>query len=84
MAALDKQEIKTRVIAVVTDKLSLDPTTISDSSTLQNLGADSLDMVEIIMQLEETFDVSIDDEKAEKLETLSDVVEYIYLLLGEK
>lgn len=82
--AIEKQEIRSRVIAVVAEKLSLDAAAISDASTLQNLGADSLDMVEIIMQLEETFDVSIDDEKAERLETLSDVVNYIHQLLSEK
>lgn len=79
---MDKQEIRARVVAIVAEKLSQDPTTITDASTLQNLGADSLDMVEIIMQLEESFDVSIDDEKAEHLQTLSDVVNYIQELLN--
>ena len=46
-------------------------------STLQDLGADSLDMVEIIMKLEEQFGIEINDEDAEKLHNISDVVDYV-------
>lgn len=76
----DKQDTNKRVIALVAEKLSRDPATITPSSTLQDLGADSLDMVEIIMKLEEEFGITIDDEKAEQLEHLSEVVDYIHQL----
>jgi acyl carrier protein len=48
-----------------------------ESSFIDDLGADSLDIVELLMALEEEFDIEIPDEEAEKLSTVSDVVEYI-------
>lgn len=75
--AIDIQDTKKRVIHIVADKLSIDPSTITETATLQDLGADSLDMVEIIMKLEDEFDISIDDEKAEAFENLGDVITYV-------
>ena len=48
-----------------------------ESSFIDDLGADSLDIVELLMALEEEFDIEIPDEEAEKLSTVSDVVDYI-------
>ena len=48
-----------------------------ESSFIDDLGADSLDIVELLMALEEEFDIEIPDEEAEKLVTVGDVVEYI-------
>jgi len=48
-----------------------------DASILNDLGADSLDVVELIMSLEEAFDIEVSDEKAQSLKTVRDVIEYI-------
>jgi acyl carrier protein len=72
------QETAERIRAIVAEKLTIDPATIKPHATLQDLGADSLDMVEIIMQLEEDFGIQINDEEAEKLHTMQDVIEYVH------
>ncbi|MCX7883548.1 MAG: acyl carrier protein [Caloramator sp.] len=62
----------------ISDILGVDSDDISmDSSFIDDLGADSLDIVELIMALEEEFDIEIPDEDAEKIQTVGDVVEYI-------
>lgn len=67
-----------RVKEIIADKLSLDADEIAmESSFVDDLGADSLDIVELIMALEDEFDMEIPDEEAEKISTVSDVVEYI-------
>jgi acyl carrier protein len=76
--AADKKETAQRISAIVAEKLTIDPATITPNSTLQDLGADSLDMVEIIMQLEEEFGIQINDEEAEKLHTMNDVIDYVH------
>ncbi len=78
--AHDMQDTKKRVVEIVAEKLSIDPSGITETVTLQDLGADSLDMVEIIMKLEEEFDISIDDEKAESFDNLGQVIAYIHSL----
>lgn len=67
-----------RVKEIIADKLSLDADEITmESSFIDDLGADSLDIVELIMALEDEFDMEIPDEEAEKITTVSSVVEYI-------
>ncbi|WP_138206690.1 acyl carrier protein [Haloimpatiens lingqiaonensis] len=67
-----------RVKKIIADQLSLDEEEVRiDSSFIDDLGADSLDIVELIMALEEEFDIEIPDESAEKVSTVGDVVEYI-------
>lgn len=67
-----------RVKKIIADQLSLDEEEIGmDSSFIDDLGADSLDIVELIMALEEEFDIEIPDEDAEKVSIVGDVVEYI-------
>lgn len=67
-----------RVKEIIADKLSLDADEITmESSFVDDLGADSLDIVELIMALEDEFDMEIPDEEAEKITTVSNVVEYI-------
>ena len=62
----------------VADQLSIDPEDVTmESSFIDDLGADSLDIVELLMALEEEFDIEIPDEEAEKLITVGDVVDYI-------
>ncbi|WP_041643871.1 acyl carrier protein [Mahella australiensis] len=63
---------------VIVDQLGVEPDEVKlESSFIDDLGADSLDIVELIMALEEEFDMEIPDEEAENLTTVNDVVEYI-------
>jgi acyl carrier protein len=67
-----------KVKSIIADKLSVDADEITmESSFIDDLGADSLDLVELIMALEDEFDMEIPDEDAEKVSTVGDVVEYI-------
>jgi acyl carrier protein len=71
-------DIFAKVQTVVADKLDVDAAKItSEASFTNDLGADSLDVVELVMALEEEFDVEIPDEEAEKLQTVQSVVDYI-------
>lgn len=67
-----------RVKKIIADQLGLDANEIKmESSFVDDLGADSLDIVELIMALEEEFDIEFPDEDAEKVKTVGDVVAYI-------
>jgi acyl carrier protein len=62
----------------VAEQLGIDAEEVSmESSFIDDLGADSLDIVELLMALEEEFDIEIPDEEAEKLSSVGDIVEYI-------
>jgi acyl carrier protein len=67
-----------KIRATIASQLSIDEEEIKmESSFMNNLGADSLDIVELIMALEEEYDIEIPDEDVEKIVTVGDVVEYI-------
>lgn len=66
-----------KVYEAIAQKLHIDAATITPSATLQDLGADSLDIVELIMRFEEIFGIEINDEDAEKLCDVGQVVAYI-------
>ena len=67
-----------KVRAIVVDKLGVEPDDVKPTSTfVDDLGADSLDIVELIMKFEDEFGVEIPDEKAEKIKTVSDIVKYV-------
>ena len=71
-------EILDRIKQIVADQLGIDEDQIvPEASFIDDLGADSLDIVELIMALEEEFDIEIPDEDAEKATKVGDVVEYI-------
>ncbi len=78
MVAFDKDDTSNKVVDVVAEKLSVDKNTVTKASTFEDLGADSLDMVEIIMKCEEQFGIEINDEDAEKMNSLSDAISYIH------
>lgn len=78
--AIEMKDTADKVIAVIVEKLDVDPSAIQMASTLQDLGADSLDMVEIIMKVEEAFNVEINDEAVEKLHNIQDVITYVHEL----
>jgi acyl carrier protein len=78
-------DITSRVIAVVADQLSVEVAEIRPESSFQDdLGADSLDLVELIMAMEEAFDIKIDDEAAQKLKTVQLAVDFINDSLAAK
>lgn len=67
-----------RVIDIVAEQLGVDKEKISsDTSFVNDLGADSLDTVELVMELEEEFDINIPDDAAEKIQTVGQAVEFI-------
>ncbi len=66
-----------KVKEIVAEKLNISPDKVTETATMQDLGADSLDMVEFIMKFEELFGIEIDDEDAEKLQNVAQVVDYI-------
>lgn len=67
-----------RVKKIIVDKLGVDESEVIPAANfIQDLGADSLDTVELIMEFEKEFDVSIPDEQAEKIQTVGQAVEYL-------
>ncbi|MGM9819746.1 MAG: acyl carrier protein [Candidatus Onthomorpha sp.] len=71
-------EIATKVIAIVVDKLGAEEGKVTpEASFTGDLGADSLDTVELIMELEKEFNISIPDDEAEKIATVGDAIAYI-------
>ena len=71
-------EIKEKVVEIIVDKLGVDAAEVKDEASFTtDLGADSLDTVELIMELEKQFDVTIPDTDAEKIQTVGDAVAYI-------
>ena len=70
--------IEETVKAIIVDQLGVNETEVkTESHFVDDLGADSLDTVELVMKLEEDFDIEIPDEDAEKIQTVSDAIEYI-------
>jgi acyl carrier protein len=70
--------IQDKVKKIIAEKLSVDlEELVPEASFVDDLGADSLDLVELIMSMEEEFDIEISDEEAEKLATVKDVFDYI-------
>lgn len=75
---MDKTAIKEKVIEIIADKLGIEKETITpEAHVIDDLGADSLDVVEMVMALEEAFDIEIPDEDAEKIRTVQDIFDYI-------
>ena len=71
-------DIKSRVIAIIVDKLGVDESEVAETASFTNdLGADSLDTVELIMEFEKEFNLAIPDDQAEKIVTVGDAVAYI-------
>ncbi|MBR9919749.1 MAG: acyl carrier protein [Bacteroidetes bacterium] len=71
-------DIKEKVVQIIVDKLGVDESEIAETSNFTNdLGADSLDTVELIMEFEKEFDISIPDEEAEKILTVGDAITYL-------
>ena len=70
--------IEERVKEIIVENLGVDATSVTlQASFVNDLGADSLDTVELVMALEEEFDIEIPDEEAEKIQTVGQAVDYI-------
>lgn len=71
-------ETLTKVKEVIVDQLNVDEADVTGQATfIDDLGADSLDLVELVMALEETFGISIPDEEVESIRTVEDAIKYI-------
>jgi acyl carrier protein len=72
------QDVESKVKSIIVDKLGVDESEVTHEANFTNdLGADSLDTVELIMEFEKEFDISIPDEDAENIATVGDAVEYL-------
>ena len=71
-------DITTKVTAIIVDKLGVDESEVTPTANFtDDLGADSLDTVELIMEFEKEFDIQIPDDKAEKIATVGDAISFI-------
>ena len=78
-------DIASKVRAIIADQLMVDPDEVTDdASFVEDLGADSLDTVELIMEFEDEFGVEISDEDAEKISTVGEAVAYMSKLMEDK
>jgi len=73
-----EKSVERRVIEIIVEQLGVSEEEVTlEASFIDDLGADSLDLVELIMAMEEEFSIEISDEDAEKIQTVQDVVNYI-------
>ncbi len=76
--AVDQKEIERKVIEIVSEQMGVDKAEITrETSFINDLNADSLDTVELVMEFEDEFDTSIPDEEAEKIQTVGAAIDYI-------
>ncbi len=85
MADIDVTGIEAKVTEIVSEQMGVDKGEISrETSFINDLNADSLDTVELVMEFEDEFDMSIPDEEAEKIQTVGAAIDYIAKVLQEK
>jgi acyl carrier protein len=77
--------VEERVIDIVSEKLAVSKDQINrNTAFIEDIGADSLDIVELIMELEEEFDITIPDEQAEKIKTVGEAIDHIEKEIAKK
>ncbi len=75
---MDVSEIETKVIEIVAEQMGVDKSQVTrDTHFINDLNADSLDTVELVMEFEDEFETSIPDEEAEKIQTVGQAIDYI-------
>lgn len=85
MADVDIQAVEAKVIEIVSEQMGVDKSEISrETSFINDLNADSLDTVELVMEFEDEFDMSIPDEEAEKIQTVGAAIDYIVEIMKNK
>ena len=85
MAEINVASIEARVKEIVADQLGIDPGSVKpESHFVDDLGADSLDTVELVMALEEEFETEIPDEDSEKITTIQQAIDYIAARSGKE
>lgn len=75
--AFDRNDTLQRIVNLIVQELKIEPNDVRVNASFQDLGVDSLDMVQIIMKCEELFGLEIPDDVAEKFHSINDVVDYI-------
>ena len=79
------QAIRDKVIDIISEQMGVDKAEVSrDTSFINDLNADSLDTVELVMEFEDEFDMSIPDEEAEKIQTVGAAIDYIVKIAQSK
>jgi acyl carrier protein len=82
---MEREDLLKKIKVIVSDKLSISEDQVTeDASFTEDLGADSLDTVELVMALEDEFDMDIPDEDAEKLDTVGKAMDYVLSHLAKK
>lgn len=82
---MTESEIEAKVISIVSEQMGVDKSEISRATDLINdLNADSLDTVELVMEFEDEFETSIPDEQAEKIKTVGQAIDYIKQSIGSE
>lgn len=82
---MEREELLAKVKSIVADKLSISEDQVTETASfIDDLGADSLDTVELVMALEDEFDLDIPDEEAEKLTTVGTAMDYVLSNLSKK
>lgn len=77
--------VEQRVIEIVCEHLAVSKETVTrNTAFIEDIGADSLDIVELVMELEEEFDIQIPDDQAEKIKTVGEAVDYIEKAIKDK
>jgi len=82
---MDVKAVEAKVIEIVSEQMGVDKSEISrETSFINDLNADSLDTVELVMEFEDEFDMSIPDEEAEKIQTVGAAIDYIMEVIKKK
>jgi acyl carrier protein len=84
MGVIAEQEIEAKVFSIVAEQMAVDKAELSrETSFVNDLNADSLDTVELVMEFEDAFEMSIPDEEAEKIQTVGQAIDYIKAQLNK-
>jgi len=82
---LSKEDIQQKIIEIVGEQMGVDKAEIKrETSFVNDLNADSLDTVELVMEFEDEFELSIPDEEAERIQTVGQAVDYVFKAQSEK
>ncbi len=81
---MDRSTIYSKVVTAISNILKINEDVITQDSSLESLGADSLNRVQFVIELEDTFGIEINDEDAEKLVTVGQIVDYVERLISKK